>query len=370
MRGDSPVGCPNCSPEEQAKRKDRGGIRILLSPRQKRRLGHIMSKLRDAALARRYQIVLLRSRGWTYRLIAQSAGVSPGTVFRVLWRWESLRQAGLIDRREDNGLIKVDEEFLRMLWQVLEHPASHYRWPRPTWTIEMLARTLACKTGILVSRSTMSRALARIGARKGRPKPIVLCPWGKARRTRRLNQIRRLIEELPSRQVALWTDEVDVHLNPKIGPDWMLPRQQRQILTPGQNQKRYIAGALNAKTGRLTWVTGNRKTSLLFIDLLVQLAREYPRARAIHLILDNYRIHYSRQTAKVLESLGGRIRLHFLPPYSPDENRIERLWKDFHDNVTSNHRYKKMHWLMRSVEGYLIGRNWDASERPSRRKTA
>ena len=29
--------------------------------------------------------------------------------------------------------------------------------------------------------------------------------------------------------------------------------------------------------------------------------------------------------------------LHFLPPYCPDHNRIERLWKDLHDNVTRNH---------------------------------
>jgi transposase len=30
--------------------------------------------------------------------------------------------------------------------------------------------------------------------------------------------------------------------------------------------------------------------------------------------------------------------LHFLPPYCPDDNRIERLWKDLHDNVTRNHK--------------------------------
>jgi len=32
-------------------------------------------------------------------------------------------------------------------------------------------------------------------------------------------------------------DEVDIHLNPKIGGDWMLAGQQRRILTPGKNQK-------------------------------------------------------------------------------------------------------------------------------------
>ena len=53
------------------------------------------------------------------------------------------------------------------------------------------------------------------------------------------------------REVVLFEDEVDIHLNPKIGPDWMLPGQQKEVVTPGVNKKRYIAGALNAKTGKI-----------------------------------------------------------------------------------------------------------------------
>ena len=60
-------------------------------------------------------------------------------------------------------------------------------------------------------------------------------------------------------------DEVDVHLNPKIGPDWMLPATQKTVMTPGKNQKRYLAGALNARTRELSWVEGERKTSTLFL---------------------------------------------------------------------------------------------------------
>ena len=41
----------------------------------------------------------------------------------------------------------------------------------------------------------------------------------------------------------MFVDEVDIHLNPKIGPDWMLRGQQKTVPTPGQNQKRYLAGA-------------------------------------------------------------------------------------------------------------------------------
>ena len=67
-------------------------------------------------------------------------------------------------------------------------------------------------------------------------------------------------------------------------------------MTPGKNVKRYLAGALNAITGELSWVEADRKTSTLFLLLLWHLLKEvYPTAKRIYVILDNYRIHSSRQ---------------------------------------------------------------------------
>ena len=123
----------------------------------------------------------------------------------------------------------------------------------------------------------------------------------------------------------LYVDEVDIHLNPKIGLDWMLRGQQKEAPTPGQNEKRYLAGALDVRTGKLTWVEGPRKTSLLFLQLLYRLVtRTYRSARVIHVILDNYGIHDSLQVRLALATVKGRVKFHFLPPYCPDHNRIER----------------------------------------------
>jgi hypothetical protein len=72
----------------------------------------------------------------------------------------------------------------------------------------------------------------------------------------------------------VWEDELDVDLNPRIGPDWMPPGVQRRVVTPGKNAKRYVAGALDATTDRLVWVSGERKDSLLFIQLLKRLLSE------------------------------------------------------------------------------------------------
>jgi len=153
--------------------------------------------------------------------------------------------------------------------------------------------------------------------------------------------------------VAVYEDEVDIHLNPKIGLDWMLRGQQKEVETPGQNEKRYLAGAMNALTGEWVWVEGKRKNSELFIALLGKLAKAYAHAAVIHVILDNYRIHHSKITQMVVASSDGKVLLHFLPPYCPNENKIERQWQDLHAEVTRNHRCASMDELMKNVDQFL-----------------
>jgi transposase len=46
-----------------------------------------------------------------------------------------------------------------------------------------------------------------------------------------------------------------------------------------------------------------------------------------------------------------------LPPYCPDNNRIERTWEDLHANVTRNHKCRDMSQLMRNVRAWLRRRN-------------
>lgn len=213
----------------------------------------------------------------------------------------------------------------------------------------------------------MSVALKLIKARRGRPKPTVGCPWSTRAKNRRLREIQQVIDQLPADEVALWEDEVDIHLNPKIGPDWfgaladrldMVRGQQKQVLTPGQNEKRYLAGAQDVRTGELIWVEGVKKDSLLFLQLLWELTQQYPDAKVIHVILDNYCIHKTRQVEISLTTEHGqRLRFHFLPPYCPDHNKIERAWQDLHAEVTRNHTCRDMQTLMRHVRGYLQRRN-------------
>ncbi len=312
---------------------------------------------RQATVRLRYLMVINLLNGRSARQTAEVLGVHPTTVYRVAGRFRQRGEWGLWDAREDNGESKLTEDYLSVLWWVVRATPKNYGWRRPTWTRELLVETLVRQTGVRVHAATMSRALALVQARRGRPRPTVACPWAKAAKTRRLNALRYLLANLPRGHVAVYEDEVDIHLNPKIGLDWMGRGQQKQVRTPGQNVKRYLAGALDVRTRQLHWVEGARKTSALFIALLNHLVQTYPQAPVIHVILDNYRIHDSKITRAALVGLAGRVQLHFLPPYCPDDNKIERVWQDLHANVTRNHTCPNMVSLMREVRYYLRKRN-------------
>jgi transposase len=342
-----------------------------LSSRERKIIRSYAKGSPDAGLRMRCKIVLALAQGNSPADLIRSHMAASSLVYEVMHRFIDQALLGLADRREDNGESKVTEEYEAELFAVVPGSPRKHGYRRPTWTQELLILVLQKRTGIRISRTTMSRLLQRLRIRLGRPKPIVGCPWKKRRRIKRLREIRTLIATLPQNEVILYVDEVDIHLNPKIGPDWMLRGAQKTVLTPGKNQKRYLAGALNARTGRLTWVEAERKNSQLFILQLWQLVgRDYPQAKRIHLILDKYRIHSSLQTDAALARLDGRVVLHFLPPYCPDHNRIERVWRDLHDNVTRNHQCRTMKELMTEVHHWLKKRDRELQRQYSLKKAA
>jgi len=344
----------------------------LLSLRERRMIRSRAKAATNAMLRSHSKIILSLVGGNGARAIAKAGLCSTSQVYRVAQRFVEEGPPGLADQREDNGETKADESFQSVLLEVVASSSPRqYGYRRPTWTQELLVLVLEQKTGVRVSTTTMCRVLKRLKIRLGRPKPIVGCPWKKLRRIRRIKQLERLLETVPKGEVIVYVDEVDIHLNPKIGPDYMLQGTQKTVLTPGKNEKRYLAGALNARTGRLTWVEADRKNSDLFIEQLWRLVKDdYPQARRIHIILDNYKIHSSGRTKLALAALSDRVQLHFLPPYCPDHNRIERTWKDLHDNVTRNHTCRTMRELMREVRAYLDIKNRQLQEQYKTKRAA
>ncbi len=275
----------------------------------------------------------------------------------------------LYDQRVHNGRArKIDERFRQHVSAALYQTPPDRGWERPTWTRELLRLEMARLDLPRVSVCTMGRILAGLGARLGAPKPIVLCPWPQRRRARVIRDIERIAASATDAEPVFYVDEVDIHLNPKIGRDWMPRGLQRRIVTPGKNEKHYVAGALDARTRALVTVDAPKKNSLLFCKLVEQLIAAYPTLHRLHLILDNYIVHSSKITRRFLAKLGDRVVLHFLPPYCPDHNRIERVWLDLHANVTRNHRCPTMPMLLEHVRAFLRDYNFRDDRNPSLRR--
>ena len=332
--------------------------KIVLHRQTREKLKRNARQCKDADTRVRYLIVFCSARGWSGRRIGKALGCSTSTVSRTLDRYESMGEAGLVDRREDNGQAKADTLFVATVRWILEGTPQGFSHRRPTWTRALLIETARRYTGVTVSKTTMGRVLKTMGARRGRAKPLAPCPWSKARKNKRMAMIHALIDTLPPDQACVWEDEADIDLNPRIGADWTLPGEQRTVMTPGKNVKRYFAAAMDATTDRLVWTRGQKKNSRLFIELLKKLLAAYPDKKMIHVVLDNYCIHSSKQTRTWLGQFGDKFRLHFLPPYDPDDNRIERkVWREVHANVTTNHRCTSIERLCREVVWYLMKHN-------------
>ena len=101
-----------------------------------------------------------------------------------------------------------------------------------------------------------------------------------------------MFEHLTCCEALVFADELDIDLLPKVGYAWMPKGGQVEVMTPGQNQKHYLAGALDPTTGTLLHCLGARKTNALFRDLIEGLEQSYPAERYTRLsgVVDNYKI--------------------------------------------------------------------------------
>src|SRR5262249_28931260 len=150
-------------------------------------------------------------------------------------------------------------------------------------------------------------------------------------RVEKLARIRHVLETSGKRAVVLFADELDIHLLPKVGYQWMPQGETVKLVTPGQNQKHYLAGALEPKTGRILYCMGSRKTNALFRALLDRLEWLYPQAQfaTVYVVVDNDGIHKAKAVERWLAA-HPRFVLLFLPTYCPKANPIERAFADVH----------------------------------------
>jgi len=317
----------------------------------RRRLKKMVQKPTDTREGRRaLAVLLLWESGGYVSWVAETVRAARSSVNRWRGLFEQYGEQGLRSQAAGRRDYKASDTVLKCLSTLVEATPQSYGYVRSRWSSELLARELWRQLGIEVHATTIRRWLSRLDYRYRRARPTLHIR--DPHKTRRMRAIRRALNDTTPGTEVFYLDEVDIDLNPRIGPMWTRRAQQPAIPTPGCNVKRYLAGALNARTGNVLYTEGSSKNTDLFLSLLETLRSRYRAARRILVILDNYGIHKSR-LARAWIAHNPKFQLLFQPTYHPWVNDIEKLWKQLHDTVTRNHRHTHMNALMGAVRDFL-----------------
>jgi transposase len=301
---------------------------------------------RSARAARRALVLLLLADQRSYRQIRTATLASPTLIADVKREFRSGGMARVLQAERRETLVAY-WLIVVMRW-LLSFTPRDFGFFRSRWSCELLALMLREREQIRLSPETVRRGLHRMEFVWRRPRPIV-GPHDPDHDIK-LRQLQRFIARLPSDQTVVFQDEVDVHLNPKIGSCWMVRGEQAEVVTPGNNEKRHLAGSLHWRTGRLLLsAPARRRNAALFVAHLDDLRRQLRGYRVIHVVCDNAKFHDCRAVREFLARHPGRIVLHFLPKYAPETNPIERIWWHLHETITRNHRCRTIDELLTQV---------------------
>jgi len=115
-----------------------------------------------------------------------------------------------------------------------------------------------------------------------------------------------------------------------------------------------VFGAVRVHDGRFVASLEDRFDTMTFLAFLKQLLRHRRRDKRMVVVLDNARWHHARYLAPWLHDHRNILRLDFLPPYSPDLNSVERVWKLTRRICTHNRYFPTLDELIEVVSGQFM----------------
>ncbi|HHL5070620.1 TPA: IS630-like element ISEc33 family transposase, partial [Klebsiella quasipneumoniae] len=236
-------------------------------PRGERRLMQkAIHKTRDKNHARRLTAMLMLHRGERVSDVARTLCCARSSVGRWINWFTHSGIEGLKSLPAGRSRRWPFEHICTLLRELIKHSPGDFGYQRSRWSTELLALKINEITGCQLHAGTVRRWLPSAGLvwRRAAPTLRIRDPH----KDEKMAVIHKALDECSAEHPVFYEDEVDIHLNPKIGADWQLRGQQKRVVTPGQNEKYYLAGALHSGTGKVSYVGGNSKSSALFIALL------------------------------------------------------------------------------------------------------
>jgi len=202
-----------------------------------------------------------------------------------------------------------------------------FRFQFALWTREMVVQVIKEKYGIRLAANSVGRLLAQLGITPQKPlhraierDEALVQQWLKAEYPK--------IKKMAKAEGAdiYFGDAAHIRSDHHAGRTWGKKGETPIVMATGSRHGMSLISAITSK-GHMRFMIkeSGGVNADAFIEFLKRLL--IGAKRSIFLIVDRGPAHRAKKTKAFVETLGGKLRLFFLPPYSPDRNPDELVWK-------------------------------------------
>lgn len=293
----------------------------------------------DRRIADRIKAVLLKNEGWKNKAIAQALRIHEETVRQHLTDWATDEKL-----KPENGgsYSKLDDAQTRAL-------DTHIAETTYTRVIDICAY-VETKFGIRYTVSGMTKWLKEHKFSYKHPKNVP-AKADTAKQEEFIEKYLSLVTDTPTDEPILFMDSAHPTMATKVVCGWIKKGVDKPIAQTASRTRVNVMGAIELKkmnvvSCRPDYV--NAETTVAFFE---QLKTAYPHAPKIHVILDQSGYHRSQLVRD--KALERGIELHYLPPYSPNLNPIERLWKVMNEKTRNNVFFSSAKLFRDAIDGFF-----------------
>jgi transposase len=315
-------------------------VKIVFSEDEVAKLQDIASNHSHHCVRRRAMALILKNLEMKHCKIAEALNISENvlrTYFKDYLR-NGISGVTILNFRKPTGKLSS-----------FETEVKKYLEQTPPASIKQACDEIAALTGIRLKETQMRHYLKSLGAdfRKvcGIPAKADV-----ARQKEFLDtELQpRLDDAVNGKRTVHFVDSAHFVLGGFLGFLWSLTRIL--VKTPSGRQRFNVLGALNAITKELITVTNNTYiTSIQVCELLVLITQK--STGPVTVVLDNARYQRCKVVTELAEKLN--IELLFLPPYSPNLNLIERVWKFTKKQCLNSRYYSDFELFRNTIYGFL-----------------
>ncbi|MGG1619407.1 IS630 family transposase [Paenibacillus sp. NRS-1781] len=314
-----------------------------------------MKQAQKRRMYERYQTLYLYLQGTEIEQIAHTINRSVKTVKGYIQAYETGGLPGLQMNHSPGAPVRLTEEQQEKLKQTIVNSVPHDVGftARHNWTLEIMAAFIQREFGVTYSLRGISKMMHRQGLSYTKPTYTLAAADEEKQRIFSEETFPDLKKHLKDEiQHVLFEDESMIRDYQAIQKTWFLRSKQRIIQTTGKHRGVKLLATVDYGTGKIVWQEDEQYTAETFLSFLKKVVAEYPTGKIV-MVLDNARIHHAKLLEPFLTEMKDRLELVFLPPYSPQLNAVEGLWKWLKSDVINNVFYHTVTEIRTNVQQFM-----------------